>query len=272
MSDDTIRTALAEAGEWAEQQAALPGPAQARKRSRSRSNARVAGTAALTVLALLGAVFGIGRLTGYDPADVLPAGPPVPTSSAVPTTIPEDFELGPDWSADPAASGGPADRLPFDVCPGAGIPGVDSAVDRRFTWVTAHESGEGQGLLVFADADGAVAFMSGLRSAADRCAAALPRPHGGTSVTRRGPLSGAWGEGAALVQVSIPAADAEPQPLIGTYLLVVRVGSAVALQVSAGEFYVTEVPAAPPAEVVATVRPPLDALAPKLCRWTVAGC
>jgi hypothetical protein len=272
VSDDGIRSALAEAGGWAEAQAALPGPAQARRRARSRSTARVAGTAALTVLALLGAVLGIGRLTGADPADVRPAGPPVPTSTAVPTSIPDDFELGPDWSADPESSGGPVDRLPVDICPGGGIPGVDSAVDRRFTWVTAHESGEGQGLLVFADADGAVAFMSGLRSAADRCSTALPRPEGGTSVTVRGPLAGPWGEGMALVQVDVPGAGAEPQPIIGTYLLVVRVGSSVALQLSAGEFYFTEVPTVPPAEVVARVRPPLDALAPRLCRWTVAGC
>lgn len=273
MSDDSIRTALAEAGEWAEQQAALPGPAQVRARARARSSARVAGAAALTVLAVLGAVLGVGRLTGGgDPSTFLPATPASTSSTSVPTTIPQDFDLGLDWSANPEASGGPVDHLPFDVCPGAGVPGVNSAVDQRFTWWTAHESGDGRGLLVFADADDAVAFMSGLRSAADRCSTALPRPQGGTSVTVRGPLAGVWGEGMSLVQVSVPAADAEPQPIIGTYLLVVRVGSSVALLVSAGEYYFTEVPTAPPAEVVELVRPPLDALAPKLCRWTMAGC
>ena len=272
MSDDTIRTALAEAGEWAEQQAALPGPAQIRRRSRSRSSMRVAGTAALTVLALLGAVLGVGRLTGGDPIRFLPATPPSTSSTSVPTTIPEDFDLGPEPSTDSEVTGGPVDRLPFDVCPGAGIPGVNSAVDQRFTWVTGHESGDGRGLLVFADADGAVAFMSGLRAAADRCSTALPRPQGGTSVTVRGPLTGTWGEGMSLVQASIPAAGADPQPIIGTYLLVVRVGSSVALHEAAGEFYFTEVPTVPPAEVVELVRPPIDALAPKLCRWTMAGC
>ncbi len=91
------------------------------------------------------------------------------------------------------------DRLPFDVCPGAGIPGVDSAMDQRFTGVTAHGVRvEGQGLLVFADAEGAVAFMAGCGRRRTGAGPDLPRPEGGTRVIVRGPLTGAWAEGVAL--------------------------------------------------------------------------
>lgn len=285
MSDDqNVRSALVAAGDWAERQAVLPGPGQARRRSRNRSATAVAGAAVLTVAAVVGAVVGVGRLAGDDPVDLAPAAPttsveptpaPTPTPgppSGVPTVIPGDLELGPEVAPGGEFAGGPVPELQVDVCPGEGIPGVDAAADRRFTLVTGPESAEGRGLLVFPDADGAVAFMGGLRSAAARCAAGMARPEGGTRAIVAEPLAGAWAEGVTLLLVDVPDPGGDPQPIIGSYLLAVRTGSAVALQFRSGEYLFGELPTAPPPDVVEIERRPLDALAPRLCTWTVAGC
>jgi hypothetical protein len=163
-------------------------------------------------------------------------------------------------------------ELRVDVCPGEGIPGVGAATDRRLRLTTGPEYAEGDGLLVFADADGAVALLGGLREAALRCADGVPRPLGGTRVIRQEPLPGAWGEGVVLLLLDVPDPGGDYQPVVGSYLLAARAGSAVTLRSVEGEFLFEEVPGAPDPNVVANERRPLDALAPQLCRWTVAGC
>ncbi len=67
-----------------------------------------------------------------------------------------------------------------------------------------------------------------------------------------------------------PAGDV--QPVVGSYLPAVRRGSAVAGRFVAGELLFAGASAAPDPGIVAFERRPLDALAPQLFRWTVAGC
>lgn len=262
--DGDLRRAFADTGAWAEERTALPGPDRARRTARRRSTAAVTGATALTLLAVVGSVIGVTRLDA----------PPVPAAPApaVPTTIPGDLEIGPPLRDDGETVTRDVPEFLADICPGEGTPGLDTATDRRFRLTTAPESAQVDGLLVFADADAAVAFVAGLRESARRCGDGVPLPSGGVSEVRQEPLPGAWGEGLTLLLVASPAPAEYYQPIIGSYLLVVRTGSAVALRASAGELLFEEAPAAPDPDVVAVERRPLDALAPQLCRWTVAGC
>lgn len=281
MPDDDLRRAFADTGAWAERHTDLPGPDRARRTARRRSTATVAGAAVLTLLAVVGGVVGVSRLDG--PPATAPAAPSLAPSSLapssltepprpVPTAIPDDLPLGPPPSDDGEVATRDVDDLPVDVCPGEGIPGVDAAVDRRYRLTTGPEFATGTGLLVFADADGAVAFLGGLRTAAQRCAEGVPRPEGGTRSIRSEPLPGAWGEGVTLLLLDVPTPGGDDQPVVGSYLLVVRTGSAVALRSTSGEYLSDTAPAAPSPDVVALERRPLDALAPRLCLWTVASC
>jgi hypothetical protein len=273
--DDDLRRAFADTGAWAERHTELPGPDRARRTARRRSTATVAG-AVLTLLAVVGGVVGVSRLDG--PPATAPAAPSLAPSSLtepprpVPTAIPDDLPLEPAPSDDGEVATRDVEELLVDVCPGEGIPGVDAAVDRRYRLTTGPEFATSTGLLVFADADGAVAFLGGLRAAAQRCAEGVPRPEGGTRSIRREPLPGAWGEGVTLLLLDVPTPGGDYQPVVGTYLLVVRTGSAVGLRLSAGEYLSGTAPAAPSPDVVALERRPLDALAPRLCLWTVASC
>lgn len=272
MPDDDLRRAFADTGAWAERHSDLPGPHRARRTARRRSTATVAGAAVLTLLAVVGGVVGVSRLDG--PPTTAPAAPSSVTGlpQPVPARIPDDLPLGPAPSDDGEVATRDVPELPVDVCPGEGIPGVDAAVDRRYRLTTGPEFATGTGLLVFADADGAVAFLGGLRTAAQRCAEGVPRPEGGTRSIRREPLPGAWGEGVTLLLLDVPTPGGDYQPVVGSYLLVVRTGSAVALRSSSGEYLSDTAPAAPSPDVVALERRPLDALAPRLCLWTVASC
>jgi hypothetical protein len=267
--DGDLRRAFADTGAWAEQRTDLPGPDRARRTARRRSTAAVIGATALTLLAVVGSVIGVTRLDA--PPVPVPAAP-APAAPAVPTTIPGDLQIGPPLRDDGETVTRDVPEFLAGICPGEGTPGLDTATDRRFRLTTAPESAQVDGLLVFADADAAVAFVAGLRESARRCGDGVPLPSGGVSEVRQEPLPGAWGEGLTLLLVASPAPAEYYQPIIGSYLLVVRTGSAVALRFAGGEYLFDEVPAAPSPDVVAVERRPLDALAPQLCRWTVAGC
>lgn len=265
-NDGDLRSAFADTGAWAQRRTDLPGPARARRTARRRSAVAVTGATALTVLAVVGSVIGVSW----------PDGPPAPVPAApapaVPTTIPDDLQVGPPLSDDGETATRDVPELRVDVCPGEGIPGVDAAVERRFRLTTGPEFVGGDGLLVFADADAAVAFLAGLREAADRCGRGVPRPEGGTREILQEPLLGAWGEGVTLLLLDVPTPGGDYQPIIGSHLLAVRTGSAVALRFAGGENLLEVRPAGPDADIVANERRPLDALAPQLCQWTVAGC
>jgi hypothetical protein len=276
-NDGDLRRAFADTGAFAERHTDLPGPDRARRTARRRSAATATGAAALTLLAVVGSVVGVSRLDG--PSEPLPAAPAPTTVPAgptaaptVPTTIPGDLEVGPPLSDDGEVATRDVQELPVDVCPGGGIPGVDTATDRRLRLTTGPEYAVGDGLLVFADADGAVSLLGGLREAALRCAAGVPRPEGGTREVRQEPLPGPWGEGVVLLVLDVPDPGGEYQPVVGSYLLAVRTGSAVALRYAAGELLYDRVPAGPDPDIVGHERASLDTLAPELCRWTVAGC
>ena len=260
---DDVRTTFVVGGERAERHVRLRGAGQARRRA--RPGVRVSAAVVLTAVALVSTVIGV---SGPDP------GTPAPTaiSLSVPTTIPDDLDLGVDTPRGADYRIEAADRLPVDVCPGAGIPGLDSATDQRSLLITGPEYGEGRALLVFADANAAVAFVTGLQVAADSCADGVPRPEGGTREIVREPLPGAWATGLSLLLADVPDPGGDPQPVIGSLLLAVRTGSAVALQYRAGEYFLFDRPFRVDPDVLGTARRPLDALAPQLCRWTVAGC
>ncbi len=282
MPDDDLQDLFADVGAWTELHTVLPGPARARRSAGRRSAAVVASAAALTVLAVVGSVVGVSRFdTASAPAAPV-VGSPVPVAPERgepgrpegPPPIPEDMQIGPPLLNDGETETSDLPGLPADVeiCRGGGLPGIDTAVDQRFRRQIGPESAHVDGLLVFADPDDAVSFMSGLREAADRCADGDPAAGDGSDAVRLDTLPGAWGDGVALLLLSVPEAADYDQPIIGSYLLVVRVGTAVALRFAGGEYLFDELPAGPSASVVAVERRPLDALAPQLCRWTAAGC
>lgn len=276
--DDGIRTALTGSGEWAEQHARLPGPRQARGRARTRSTAAVAGAAVLTALAVCGTVLGVSQLGAEAlPGPTTAAARPVPGPSGtpdtgVPTTIPDDFDLRTDVPEGPEYTVRDVDDLPDGICPGAAVPGLDTATDRTFRQVTGPEYNEVVGLAVFGDAGGASAFMTGLRDAAAACADGVPRAEGGTREAVQQALPGAWATGLATLLVDVPTPGGDPQPVVGSFLYAARVGSAVVLHYSAGEYLLSARPFTIDPGLVAMGRAPLDGIAPRMCRWTVAGC
>ncbi len=275
--DGDLRRAFADTAAWAERHTALPGPDRARRTARRRSTAAVTGAAALTLLALVGGVLGVSRPDGPAPAPAPAAPAPVAPAPVAPApvgpVIPGDLEIGPPLADDGETVTRDVPALPVDICPGEGIPGTAAASDQRYRLTTGPEFARGDGLLVFADADGAVAFLGGLRQAAQRCAEGVPRAEGGTRSVRQEPLPGPWGEGTTLLLLDVPDPGGEEyQPVVGSHLLAVRTGSAVALRYDAGELLYDEVPAGPDPDIVDHERAALDALAPQLCRWTVAGC
>lgn len=218
--------------------------------------------AAVTVTAAVGLVVPSAGAAATPVPPVL-ATPAPPPAGAVPDTIPADFPL-----PAPSGSGAPAvavDDLGTGVC-GDRVPGLAAATDRRVVEQTGPESVDRLGLLVFADADAAVAFVDGVWSEAASCAPAEPPAPGRAVVTA--PLAGPWGQGLALRLVDV-AAGATTQSA-GATLLLTRRGSAVAVRYAAGGSAVPPFTVDP--GVVAAVRPPLDELAPRLCLWTVAGC
>ncbi|MCX6463453.1 MAG: hypothetical protein NTW05_07655 [Pseudonocardiales bacterium] len=278
--DDGIRTALADSAGWGARHARLPGPASARRRSRTRRATALAGAVVLTAAAVAAAVGvvvagpGTGVLAPPAPAAPPPVSPPAPpAATGVPTTIPDDFDLGTDLPSDPDYTLRTLSAVPADVCPGDGVPGLDAATDLAVEQVTGPEFGDTRALAVFADANAAVGFMTGLQETARACAGGVPRPEGGSREIVLEPLPGPWATGMTLLLVDVQDQSAGPAPLaVGSYLYAVRVGSAVALQYRTGEILLFSRPFAPDPDVVALDRPALDGLAPRLCRWTVAGC
>lgn len=276
--DNGIRAALADSSEWAERDAQLPGAAEARQRARTRSVAATTAAAVLTVLAVSATVIGVSRFDPDGPALPAPAAsaPPTPSSAAtgtrrVPTTIPDDFSLG---ATQPTGSDYRVEtlhRLSVGVCTGDALPGIETATAQTYRRVIGPEHVDILGVAVFADADAAMSFMTGLLAAAAECNRGAPRPEGGSREVVQEPLRGTWASGLTTLMIDIPAADL-PQRVGGSYLFAMRIGSAVALNFDAGEVLFHSRPYTIDPLHVDEGRLALEDLAPRMCRWTVAGC
>ncbi len=266
--DDDIRAAFSGHSTWAEERTRLPGPEHARRRARTRSTVALAGAAVLTAVAVGAAVVGVGLPGPPDPA---PAAPP-PPPTGVPTTVPDDLDLGFEPLTDPDFRLSSLPTLPTGICGDEALPGIDAATDQLVQQVTGPEYGDARGLAVFPDADAAVAFMTGLQAEAASCATGVPLAVGGTREVVQEPLPGPWATGLTIWLFNVPYPGGDPQPVVGSHLYVARVGSAVAMAFRTGEYLVFDRPYTIDPGTVALDRVALDTLRPQMCRWTVEGC
>ena len=126
---------------------------------------------------------------------------------------------------------------------------------------------------MFQDADAAVGFMSGLLAQVAECEATTATNAFGQRIRIAAEaVSGPWATGYAF---DVLAVSPPPQPSVGSQLAAVRVGSSVAVvRGSFGEDIRVDgaPPSVTPQMVTDLLRPPLDAIAPTMCRWTAAGC
>lgn len=273
--DNGIRTALAESSERAARDAQLPAAAEMRRRAHTRSVVATSAAAVLTVLAVSATVLGVSQFGAGNTA--LPASaPPTPSSSAtgtrpVPTTIPADFDLGPTLPADGEYSVTMRRDLPTGICTSYMLPGVEKATAQTYRQVVGPEYANTLGVAVFADADAAMSFMTGLQTAAGECARGVALYGGGVREVVQEPLRGSWASGLTTLLIDVPDGE-EPKRVTGSYLFAMRVGSAVALRYEVGEILLHTRPYAIESRYVDGGRDALEGLAPRMCLWTVAGC
>lgn len=267
-------------------------------RSRRRVALLTAGVvAALVVVALAtwlalrgadpsGPTGGAGGGAGEGAAPEQPVEDPTPTAPA-----PTSGTTAPDASAPPTTSAAPeptptsaATTLPADLAlPAEGQEGwtatgwsyqpcgtpLSAAGVGDFRRITADgPDGSGhQALLVFTTPDEASAFLAAMRAAAEACAG--PGDAGAdVPAVVVGTLEGDWDDSLTVVQ-SYPAIEGG-YDTGGDYTLAVRTGTAVTVSGGYAEWppgYPTPDPGA-----VAEYRAALDALAPRLCVFTDAGC
>ena len=279
--EEEIRLALSGARDWGERHAQPLGARAAVRRARRRVAVRVGGVAVAVVA--VGVVLQLRTTSvALHPAPVPPAGSASPSTSSTPSGVPSPTAAVPlpaisgiDLAADAGTDGDTVvtrdAAMDFPLCSDAALPGPVGTVDMLRVHIDRPEWYVQRALYVFATADEAVAFATAIAAEAESCPDRTD-PDGTRHRVLTQPIAGPWGSGVAVLRVD-ESSSPSASPPIGSWLLLGRRGSAVAVHTQRTEYFLfsTDLTAIDPA-ALAAVRTPLDALAAKLCPWTAAGC